>query len=783
MRSGMPRILPGLLTLAAFALHAAPREPVPLNDYTRLGQRFTASNPVAAVAVTVPSWSDNEGGLTLTLWDSPQRSRQLARRVFENIPDNAPAELVFTSPLPAGSYYWEIAERTGQTRIGLYADLLPEPSEDCAYLDGKPDPTRRFVFRTVPAPFPFSTMEDLVAALGPGRPLWDRTEACRQLAVLGGPEAIPWLAELLGDSALSHMARYALEPMPGAEVDRVFRDALGRLQGEALCGVVNSIGTRRDARAVPPLAKLLGAGDADAARAAAVALGRIGTAPAAAVLEAHLEHAPDTLRPALCEGILECAARLADEGRTRRARTLYDRLLRTDAAPGVRRAAVRGAVLSRPGAAGVRLLLEHLRAPDPVLLQAAIWVAQHELPGPELSAALARELPAFPPDQQPRLAAVLCSRGDDEALAAVLHLARTADAARKETRLAALRGLPRSRARAAAVAPVLLAALADPDDEVAAAAEGTFRGLPPGTADEDLTAFLRTGPEARRALAAQLLGTRRVAGALPALLEAAAGADAVTRAAALRALGEIGGAEQIPPLLELLAGAPAPEDRDAVEKALRGILSRSGPPDPLAERLADAFPKATPTVQQALLRLLQALGGSAAFAVAREAVAHPDPEVRALACRLLGEWKTPAQAPQLLGLAAAAPPAERVLFLRGALRLAAGKDLAPEHRLNLCRQASPMVSRDEEAKLLLAALAGIPLPDALTLALPSLEAPALQAEAAAAILSTAEPLLQGPHSAPAAAALREVAARMPDTEPGRKAAALLARTRPAPEPR
>ena len=47
----------------------------------------------------------------------------------------------------------------------------------------------------------------------------DKADACRQLAIIGTTDAIAPLAALLADEELSHMARYALEPLPDAEVD------------------------------------------------------------------------------------------------------------------------------------------------------------------------------------------------------------------------------------------------------------------------------------------------------------------------------------------------------------------------------------------------------------------------------------------------------------------------------------------------------------------------------------------------------------------------------------
>ena len=107
-----------------------------------------------------------------------------------------------------------------------------------------------------------------------------KSAACRQLARVAGKDSVPALAALLGDEKLSHMARYALETIPAASVDDALRDALGKVKGRPLLGVIGSLGVRRDARAVDALAKLLACPDGEVAQAAARALGNIGNAEA-----------------------------------------------------------------------------------------------------------------------------------------------------------------------------------------------------------------------------------------------------------------------------------------------------------------------------------------------------------------------------------------------------------------------------------------------------------------------------------------------------------------------
>ena len=102
-----------------------------------------------------------------------------------------------------------------------------------------------------------------------------KAKACQRLALVGNKNAVPALASLLGDAKLAHYARFGLEAIPDPAVDAALRQALGKLEGNLLIGVINSIGRRKDPKALEALAKIVHGDDGDTAKAARAALGRI----------------------------------------------------------------------------------------------------------------------------------------------------------------------------------------------------------------------------------------------------------------------------------------------------------------------------------------------------------------------------------------------------------------------------------------------------------------------------------------------------------------------------
>jgi hypothetical protein len=197
---------------------------------------------------------------------------------------------------------------------------------------------------------PLSEAELLAVLKKSGASLKDKADACRQLALVGTRAAVPVLADLLDDEHLDHMARYALEPIPDPSVDVVLRAALGKLKGRPLVGVIGSIGVRHDTKAVAPLSQRLADADPEVARAAARALGSIGTPEAGkALMRCLAADPPASNQPALYEGLFRCAEALAARGSRDEALAIYDSLRGGKRPSQVETGAQRAASLLRNG--------------------------------------------------------------------------------------------------------------------------------------------------------------------------------------------------------------------------------------------------------------------------------------------------------------------------------------------------------------------------------------------------------------------------------------------------
>ena len=570
-----------------------------------------------------------------------------------------------------------------------------------------------------------------------------KADACRQLDITGTKDAIAPLVALLDDEKLSHMARYALEPMPEPAVDEAFRKALGTLKGKPLVGVIGSIGVRRDAKAVEPLRALLTQhqGGPLVMQAALRALGSIGTPAAARVLQTALEHVSSEARLDACEGLFRCAEALAEEGRRDQAIEIYDQLRQLDGAHQVRGGALRGVILVR-GNDGLALLREQLRSDDYILFSAAAQAAQEMSVG-GVTKVLTGALGELSADNRIVVIEALGKRGDTAALPALFKATRRGPTT---VRVAAIEAVVEMQ-QASAV-PVLVKLIDASDAEVAKAAQEGLGALPGDAADEAVMAMFKSDDSSRRATALALIGRRRMTSSIGILLKAARGRDAAISASAIRMVGELGDDDQLPALLDVLMEAERSDDLTAAEQAVAAVCTKAAKPQSHAGALIGLLRRAKPQQKMALLRVLGAIGGADALKAVRAAADSDDAQVRTAAIRVLTNWKTPDAAPLLLALAQSTSNRnERTLFLRGYLGIARRRNLPVGERLAMCREAAGMIRRADEKKLLLGALSSIESPGTLALIVPHMDVADTREEAAMAATTVAEQLLKSRQSA------------------------------------
>lgn len=562
--------------------------------------------------------------------------------------------------------------------------------------------------------------------------LHDKALACKQLAVVGDESAVPVLAALLGDENLSHYARFALEPIPGKAVDAALRDALNTVQGTLKLGVINSIGARRDADAVPTLKELLASEDAALVDAAASALARIGTPDSVGILIEALASAQGDRADSIADALVIGADVLRRDGNKEQAVAAY-RALRGARLP-VRYliAAVRGEI-ETAGDAGLALWDETAKSADDAMFSAAMGAARDLDP----AAVVPRLTQLYAAAPAERKGVILQAISD-------LHGGTAAELARQALQgddaglqVAALRVL--AKHGGAQDLDLLGQAVGSANDDVRAAAQAALDSLDAPGIGEALAQRLRSAEAGDWPVLAATAGRRRLAAAAPVLREALDSPDAARRSAAVTALGAIAQWDDVVALLSRLGKASTEEEKNVIREALRTALRRQPDADAAAGRLAEMLNGSSGEIRAFIFELLTIVGGKTALETVVQAAQGNDPELQDLATVALGNWMTPDAAQPLVDLIESGK-AERfqVRMLRAYIRIARQLNVEPQERLAMCEKALALARRDAERELVMEVLGRNPSPASLQMVMAEMGRPATAEAAYAAAVAIGE---------------------------------------------
>ena len=557
---------------------------------------------------------------------------------------------------------------------------------------------------------------------------------CRMLRRAGSPRCVPALAKLLADEKLSHMARFALQHLPGEEAATALRTAMGRLSGDLKIGMITSVGARRDPKAVPALAKLVSARDAGLARAAIAALGDIASAEAAKTLAGAT--VPAAHRTAAADAYLRCADRMLADGETAGAAAIYREMSAAAKPKMIRIAALRGTVLAEKEKAVDTLIA--LTADKDIDLKRAAGQFLIEMPGPAATKAVAAKLASMPADGQVMLLDVLTARKDTAAAPQVAALVGSKD---EGVRVAVMKAL--GVLGDASSVPVLVKAAAA-GGPVGDAATGSLNQLKGEGVGEAIAKLLDSTDPVVRAGAIGVLTARADRTMAPAMVKAARDRDENIRKVAIKGLAAAAGEEQLGDIVALLTAAKSDSERSGLESALAAAAGRTADVEARAAPIVAGVTRADAGAKVCLVRVLGRLGGTKALACVRSQLKASAADVATEAVRALAAWPDSSPTPDLLNLLkTTSDKTRRVLAFRGYIRMAhlSGAPGWPERSAAattaMYKQALALATNVAEKKSVLAGLAGARSAEAMKLVEGLLADASLKAEAEVALVQIA----------------------------------------------
>jgi hypothetical protein len=269
--------------------------------------------------------------------------------------------------------------------------------------------------------------------------------------------------------------------------------------------------------------------------------------------------------------------------------------------------------------------------------------------------------------------------------------------------------------------------------------------MPGDDVNADLVGRLAQAKDKARLVAIEIVGQRRLAASVPALLKAADDADAAVRAAALLALGSAVGQDNLSVLIERVAKPGRAEDTKVAEKALLTACVRMPDREACAGQLVAAMAGAPGSAKCTLLEVLGEMGGAKALEAMGTAAKQGDDDMKDTASRLLGKWMELDAAPVILDLAKTLPEAKyKIRVLRGYISLVRRFDMPDAERARMCRVAIEAADRAAEKQLVLEVMVLHPSVDMLQAAFDAAKEPDLKKDATRTALTIAGklPLLQ-----------------------------------------
>jgi len=595
--------------------------------------------------------------------------------------------------------------------------------------------TAHVLYGQTPKETPQEEAARLVAVLKSDTSVFDKAKACQRLAVIGDKEAVPALAVLLADENLSNYARCGLEAIPDPSVDEALREAMGRLDGNRLIGVISSIGRRRDAKAVDGLTKRLDDGDPAVAAAAAKALGYIGNTQAAGILQKALTEVTPSLCPSVADACLLCAEGLMKQGQRDQALVLYDTVRKSELPEHVVMAATLQAIVAR-GNDGIPLLVEELESDDEFRFRNAIHAARSL--GGGASGVLVAQFDKQPVARQVLILLALGDIGDKTSFPTILKAAKTGTG---ELRVQGIRLL--ATFGDASVVPMLFDAAAESDESIAIAARSTLAAIESEEVDVAIAQMLDSDDDESLQLAIELAGQRCISSAAPALLKLADDAEANVRLSAIRALGTAIGIEHFPRLLARIPAKKTPDEESAVKEAIQVACTRTPDREACAEQLSQVMSHAPTEVKIFLLEQLATVGGTKSLATTVAAARSEEDAIQDAATRVLGEWMSADAAPELVDLAKTLTDKKyKIRALRGYIRIARQLSASPEQSVEICRNALTIADRDDERTLAIDVLGRVATSGALAVVVPYLSDDRLKGRAAGTVVAIGEKLIQ-----------------------------------------
>lgn len=547
--------------------------------------------------------------------------------------------------------------------------------------------------------------------------LMQKMFAYKRLGTHGTAKSAATLCTRLDIDREGFYARYALETIPGTEVDDALCDAINDLKKpETIAGVLTTLGVRSEyfgtgSKSSATAKTYLTNENADIRKAAAYAYALCGGD------EAVEYFTKADIDPELADSGFLLAEQFLKKGEKDKAVKVYDALAASDIRDYQKDSAVLWGILIR-GNDGIQNMVAQLGNDAPKKYAIGLKTGRELPPGAVVTKALIEQLDKqSDPFRKSLLVRAIGDRLDEKSK--ILSRPIITELAKSDNgtiRMAAIQSLKNNGDATA------LPALTDAANEtmeiekdgktirvptpLALAAQDTLTSLPGKEVDGAIVSMLEKGDVKAKVAAIKLIEDRRMVSVFPLLNKSLKDENAEVRKASLNALGQIASINEFPMLLDVLTDVGDGE----IEEMLV-VLKSAGtrmPQNDVSDAISKWFETAPTTLRVHLLDLLKEIGGVKAMNIVEQCAWGDDATLKDKATAVLGAWP-PGQSADMDRLAGickrlateASGNKYKLRGLRGYIRLARQFTMSEERRLQICRDAMDLSTQSREKLLVI----------------------------------------------------------------------------------
>ena len=459
---------------------------------------------------------------------------------------------------------------------------------------------------------------------------------CKSLGTLGTEAALPTLEMLLLDPETSNMALIAMVPLNLEHVDEILIDALSKMNGEHLIGIMNALAMRKTISAIDSIAPYMHNEDEDISNSAINALGLIGGEKATQSLYEGFQIEQESV---LAEALINSL----ESGFSNDDQMIFQSIYDAQPSIALKTAAFQGLLKHVPIDKQVKYLLEALKSSDPEF-QASLISTIRQLPHETSLNEIIDAIPGFEPPFQQNLMLAIADRKDTGVRSFAIQMLSSSSSDQRVAALKALKNVSTHQEIS-----LLAGIAARSSGKVEELARDCIYWMDSPVTDEKIIEGAKRSSDLLKSELIKAMGYRKINSSIDFVIDEINNQNSQVRLSAIETAGMIGSKDHLRKVINATKiGSNATIESDAIIAALTRISLNSNDPDFCIE---EVYQSIKPTsIGSSLIILISTLGNiqtDASLKYLKSFLKYNDPEIQFACLKAFAGWSDDTPLPLL----------------------------------------------------------------------------------------------------------------------------------------